>query len=105
MLINELQGKALDDFIEGILSLETVEECCAFLDDLCTVNEIKTLIQRFQVAKMLHNHNTYTQIEAEAGASTATISRVKRSLYHGNHSYEFIFARMLKNHRPEENSE
>jgi len=105
MLINELQGKALDDFIEGILTLETVEECCAFFDDLCTVNEIKTMIQRFQVAKMLHNNNTYAQIEDEAGASTATISRVKRSLYHGNHSYELMFARMLNNHHPEKNSE
>ncbi|TCZ75391.1 transcriptional regulator [Paenibacillus albiflavus] len=105
MLINELQGKALNDFMEGILSLETVEECCAFFDDLCTVNEIKTMIQRFQVAKMLHNHNTYAQIEEEAGASTATISRVKRSLYHGNHSYEFIFARMKNNHHPENISE
>ena len=105
MLINELQGKALDDFIEGILTLETTEECIAFFDDLCTVNEIKTMVQRFQVAKMLHNHNTYTQIEAEAGASTATISRVKRSLNHGNHSYVLIFARMLNNHHPEKNSE
>lgn len=105
MLIDELQGKALDDFFQGILSLETKEECCAFFDDLFTVTEIKTMIQRFQVAKMLHNHNTYTQIEAEAGASTATISRVKRSLNHGNHSYELIFTRMLNNRHPEKNSE
>ncbi|WP_028531657.1 YerC/YecD family TrpR-related protein [Paenibacillus sp. UNC217MF] len=94
MLIEELQGKALDEFFQGILSLETIEECYAFFDDLCTVNEIKTMVQRFQVAKMLHNHNTYSEIEAEANASTATISRVKRSLNHGNHSYEFVFARM-----------
>ncbi|UNK19161.1 YerC/YecD family TrpR-related protein [Paenibacillus sp. N3/727] len=94
MLVEELQGKALDDFFQGILSLETMEECYAFFDDLCTVNEIKTLMQRFQVAKMLYNHKTYCEIEEEANASTATISRVKRSLHHGNHSYEAIFKRM-----------
>ncbi|MCJ8010841.1 YerC/YecD family TrpR-related protein [Paenibacillus sp. KQZ6P-2] len=96
MLIKELQGKALDEFFQGILSLETLEECYAFFDDLCTVNEIKTLMQRFQVAKMLYNRKTYNEIEEEAGASTATISRVKRSLFHGNQSYEVIFNRMLE---------
>ncbi|MFU1797180.1 YerC/YecD family TrpR-related protein [Paenibacillus azoreducens] len=94
MLIDELKGKALDEFFEGLLTLETIEECYAFFDDLCTVNEIKTLLQRFQVAKMLYNNNTYSKIETEAGASTATISRVKRSLYHGNDSYELMFGRM-----------
>ncbi|WP_314586629.1 YerC/YecD family TrpR-related protein [Paenibacillus terrigena] len=94
MLIKELQGKALDEFFQGILSLETLEECYSFFDDLCTVNEIKTLMQRFQVAKMLHNHKTYCEIEEEANASSATISRVKRSLYHGNNSYDVIFKRM-----------
>jgi len=100
MLIDELKGKALDEFIEGILTLETKEECYAFFDDLCTVNEIKTLVQRFQVAKMLYNNNTYNKIETEAGASTATISRVKRSLFHGNNSYDMIFSRMQNNHQP-----
>ncbi|GIP24153.1 YerC/YecD family TrpR-related protein [Paenibacillus sp. J22TS3] len=94
MLINELKGNALDDFFQGILTLESIEECYAFFDDLCTVNEIKTLMQRFQVAKMLYNHKTYCEIEEEASASSATISRVKRSLYHGNNSYDVIFRRM-----------
>ncbi|MBE9913279.1 transcriptional regulator [Paenibacillus donghaensis] len=105
MLIDELKGKALDEFFEGLLTLETIEECYAFFDDLCTVNEIKTLLQRFQVAKMLYNNNTYSKIETEAGASTATISRVKRSLYHGNDSYELMFGRMqnkpYSGHHPE----
>lgn len=94
MLIDELKGKALDEFFEGIMTLETVEECYSFFDDLCTVNEIKTLFQRFQVAKMLYNHHTYSEIEAEACASTATISRVKRSLHHGNNMYDVVFKRM-----------
>jgi len=100
MLIDELQGKALDDFFEGILTLKSIEECYAFFDDLCTVNEIRTLCQRFQVAKMLYEHHTYSDIEAEVNASTATISRVKRSVYHGNHMYDVIFKRMK-----EQNSE
>ncbi|WP_195574405.1 YerC/YecD family TrpR-related protein [Paenibacillus sp. 1001270B_150601_E10] len=104
MLIDELQGKALDEFIQGILSLQSAEECRAFFDDLCTVNEIKTMVQRFQVAKMLYNHHTYSEIEEVANASTATISRVKRSLNHGNHSYEVIFERMKLN-PPEKGSE
>ncbi|MCR8643979.1 YerC/YecD family TrpR-related protein [Paenibacillus sp. N1-5-1-14] len=97
MLIDELQGKALNDFIQGILSLQTKEECLAFFDDLCTVNEIKTMVQRFQVANMLYNNHTYSEIEDVAIASSATISRVKRSLNHGNHSYKVIFERMNKN--------
>ncbi|MCE5169061.1 YerC/YecD family TrpR-related protein [Paenibacillus profundus] len=94
MLIDELQGQALDEFFQGILTLETVEECYSFFDDLCTVNEIKTMFQRFQVAKMLYNHNTYSEIEEVACASTATISRVKRSLHHGNDMYDVVFKRM-----------
>ncbi|MBR2570106.1 MAG: transcriptional regulator [Paenibacillus sp.] len=104
MLIDELQGKALEEFMEGILSLETLEECYAFFDDLCTVNEIKTMVQRFQVAKMLYNHHTYSEIEEVANASTATISRVKRSLNHGNHSYDILFER-IKQKQAEKPSE
>lgn len=94
MLIDEIRGEGLDEFFEVILALETVEECYSFFDDLCTVNEIKAMFQRFKVAKMLYNDNTYSQIEAETGASTATISRTKRSLYHGNDMYDIIFKRL-----------
>jgi len=96
MLIDELRGKALDDFFEGILALKSVEECYAFFDDLCTVNEVKSVSQRYLVAKMLYNQHTYSDIEAVAKASTATISRVKRSLLHGNQMYDVIFKRTEK---------
>ncbi|API91393.1 MULTISPECIES: YerC/YecD family TrpR-related protein [Virgibacillus] len=97
MLIDEIRGEELDEFFEAFLALETIEDCYSFFDDLCTVNEVKAMLQRFRVAKMLYNDNTYCQIEVETGASTATISRTKRSLYHGNNMYDILFKRMKKN--------
>lgn len=96
MLIDKIRGKDLDEFFEAILTLETVEECYRFFDDLCTVKEMNTIFQRFKVAKMLYNKNTYNEIEDEIGASTATISRVKRSLHYGNDMYDVVFSRMKK---------
>ncbi|WP_099224946.1 MULTISPECIES: YerC/YecD family TrpR-related protein [Listeria] len=94
MQIEKLRGEGLDAFFEGILTLETLEECYAFFDDVCTVNEIQSMSQRFQVAKMLAEGKTYSVIEVETGASTATISRVKRSLNYGNDMYQVVFDRM-----------
>ncbi|WP_416825447.1 YerC/YecD family TrpR-related protein [Ectobacillus polymachus] len=96
MLIDKIRGKDLDEFFEALLTLETVEECYRFFDDLCTVKEMNTIFQRFKVAKMLYNNNTYNEIEDEIGASTATISRVKRSLHYGNDMYDVVFSRMKK---------
>ena len=75
MQINKLRGKELDQLFQAILSLENIEECYQFFDDLCTVNEIQSLAQRLEVARMLREGNTYHKIETETGASTATISR------------------------------
>jgi len=94
MLIDKLRGKDLDEFFEAMLTLKTVDEYYSFFDDLCTVNEMKTIFQRFKVAKMLYNNNTYHEIEEETGAGTATISRVKRSLNYGNDMYDVVFNRM-----------
>lgn len=96
MQIEKLRGQGLDEFFQGILTLENLEECYAFFDDVCTVNEIQSMAQRFQVAKMLHDGKTYNVIESETGASTATISRVKRSLHYGNDMYDVVFSRMTK---------
>jgi TrpR-related protein YerC/YecD len=74
--------------------LKNVEECYTFFEDICTVNEILSLSQRFEVAKMLRNHNTYLEIAEKTGASTATISRVNRSLNYGNDGYDMVFARI-----------
>ena len=84
----------MDNLFEAILCLETKEECYNFFDDLCTVLELKSISQRFQVAKMLNEKYVYNQIVTETGASTATISRVNRSLNYGSDGYRVIFERM-----------
>ncbi len=94
MQIEKLRGKALDELFDAVLTLETREECYQFFDDLCTVNELQSLSQRLQVAKMIKQGYTYATIEKESGASTATISRVKRSLQWGNDAYTMILDRM-----------
>ncbi|WP_102028761.1 YerC/YecD family TrpR-related protein [Salirhabdus sp. Marseille-P4669] len=96
MQIDKLRGKELDQLFKAILLLEDVEECYRLFDDLATVNEIQSLAQRMQVARMLREGYTYHKIETETGASTATISRVKRSLNYGNDAYDMILERLYK---------
>ncbi|HWJ76794.1 MAG TPA: YerC/YecD family TrpR-related protein [Niallia sp.] len=96
MQIEKLRGRELDQLFEAILSLKSLEECYLFFDDLCTVNEIQSLSQRLEVARMLREGNTYHVIEKETGASTATISRVKRCLNYGNDAYEMTLERIKK---------
>lgn len=79
---------------EAILSLKTVEECMIFFDDLCTVTELMALEQRYQVASCLHEGMIYNDILAETGASSATISRVNRSLQYGKGGYAIVFDRL-----------
>ncbi|RDU36605.1 hypothetical protein DRW41_11120 [Neobacillus piezotolerans] len=94
MQINKLRGKELDQLFNSILTLKDLEECYRFFDDLCTVNEIQSLSQRLEVARMLREGKTYHKIESETGASTATISRVKRCLNYGNDAYEMVLDRV-----------
>jgi len=96
MQINKLRGKELDQLFQAILSLKDLEECYRFFDDLCTINEIQSLSQRLDVARMLREGNTYHKIEVETGASTATISRVKRCLNFGNDTYEMVLKRIIE---------
>ncbi len=84
----------VDFLFEAILNLETLEECYDFFEDLCTVTEIKSISQRIVVAKMLRDKKVYNEIVSETGASTATISRVNRSLQYGCNGYEVVFKRM-----------
>ena len=81
---------------QAILKLETMEECYAFFEDLCTVPELKALSQRILVAKMLSEHKVYSEIVEKTGASTATISRVNRSLSYGSEGYKTVFERLDK---------
>lgn len=93
---SKIKDKNTDALFEAILCLETVEECYSFFEDLCTVLEIKALSQRLQVAKMLSNHYVYNDIVNETGASTATISRVNRSLNYGCDGYSIVFKRLTE---------
>ena len=93
---HKLRDENLDFLFSGILKLETLEECYDFFEDLCTVAEIKAMSQRAVVAKMLRDHHVYSDIVARTGASTATISRVNRSLNYGRDGYDLVFARMTE---------
>ena len=79
---------------EAILSLENLDECIRFFDDLCTVTELMAMEQRYQVASCLNDGMIYNEILAETGASSATISRVNRSLQYGRGGYAIVFDRM-----------
>ena len=92
----KIQTPAVDHLFEAILCLQSKEECYNFFDDLCTVNELLSLSQRYEVASMLKNHKTYLEIAEKTGTSTATISRVNRSLNYGNEGYDLIFERLKK---------
>lgn len=94
MQLKKLNDKTVEQLFESILTLKSVEECYIFFDDLCTVNEIQSLSQRLEVARMLRKGNTYNQIEQETGASTATISRVKRCINYGNDGYKMALERL-----------
>lgn len=90
----KIKTQAVDHLFDAILCLESKEECYTFFEDICTVNELLSLSQRFEVAKMLRDQKTYLEIAEKTGASTATISRVNRSLNYGNDGYDMVFARM-----------
>ena len=91
---SKLKTPAVEQLFEAVLSLENKDECFDFFEDVCTINELLSLAQRFEVAKMLREHKTYLDIAEKTGASTATISRVNRSLNYGNDGYDRVFKRL-----------
>ena len=93
--MNKLLKKPRNDKLyQAILSLENVEECKQFFEDLCSISELMAMEQRYQVASCLNRGMIYNDILAETGASSATISRVNRSLQYGKGGYEIVFQRM-----------
>ena len=90
----KIKTEAVDRLFDAVLCLNTREECYNFFEDLCTVNELLSLSQRFEVASMLKDKRTYLEIADQTGASTATISRVNRSLNYGNDGYDMVFERL-----------
>ncbi len=91
---SKLKTPAVELLFDAILSLESKEECYNFFEDVCTINELLSLSQRFEVAKMLREKKTYLDIAEKTGASTATISRVNRSLNYGMDGYDNVFKKM-----------
>jgi TrpR family protein YerC/YecD len=90
-MVNEkLRDDLTDQLCRAILSLNTMEECYQFFEDICTIGELRAMAQRLDVARMLHEGNTYDDIVAQTGASTATISRVKRCLNYGADGYTLV---------------
>ena len=87
--------EAVNQLFKAILSLQNEEECYRFFEDVCTVNELLSLSQRYEVARMLREEKTYLDIAEKTGASKATISRVNRSLNYGNDGYDMVFQRTL----------
>ncbi|MCI8995893.1 MAG: TrpR YerC/YecD [Lachnospiraceae bacterium] len=100
----KIRTEAVDFLFKAILTLQNKEECYLFFEDVCTINELLSLSQRFEVAKMLREQKTYLEIAEKTGASTATISRVNRSLNYGNDGYDLAFQRMQEM-QPEETGE
>lgn len=91
---SKIKDDSVDFLFQAILTLKSVDECYNFFEDLCTVPEIKAMSQRLLVAHMLSTKRVYSDIVAETGASTATISRVNRSLNYGCDGYELVFDRL-----------
>ena len=89
----KIHTEAVDYLFDAIMQLKSKEECYIFFEDICTINELLSLSQRFEVASMLHQNRVYTEIKEKTNASSATISRVNRSLSYGTGGYSVIFDR------------
>ena len=101
MYESKLRSQELDKLFEAILSLKDKEECYRFFDDLCTITEIQSMAQRFEVAMMLRQGMTYQVIAHQTGASTATISRVNRCLAFGADGYRTVIPRLKEENHGE----
>ncbi|HIU02651.1 MAG TPA: TrpR YerC/YecD [Candidatus Onthocola gallistercoris] len=101
----KIKTPAVETLFKAVISLQNVDECFDFFEDLATINEILSLAQRFEVASMLREHKTYMEIAEKTGASTATISRVNRSLNYGNDGYDMVLERIKDTPAEKENKE
>ncbi len=104
MVNPKLKDELNDQLCMAVLKLETVEECYQFFEDICTISELKAMSQRLEVAKMLQKRHTYDEIVARTGASTATISRVKRCLNYGADGYNLVFDRLKQDQEDNQQS-
>lgn len=98
---NRKSDKNVEYLIRGILTLQTPEECFSFFEDLCTISELTEMSRRLQAAKMLSDNCIYSEIAAQTGLSTATISRVNRCLKYGSDGYLTVLERLDQTERRE----
>ena len=92
----KIEKKYLENLYKAVLTLENMDECAAFFDDICTIQELEALSQRFEVAKLLHEGKNYVDINKLTGASTATICRVSKCLSYGDGGYKTVIQKMEK---------
>ena len=92
--MKKIKDRTVDNLINALISLNSEEECWLFLQDLCTITEIRSMAQRLEVAQLLNKKIVYTEIAKKTGASTATISRVGRSLNYGTDGYRLVLDRL-----------
>ena len=93
---NKIRDEQTDYLFKAILTVNDVDECYAFFEDLCTVSEIREMAKRLTAARMLNNNYIYSEIAEQTGLSTATIGRVNRCLKYGNDGYAAILPRLEK---------
>lgn len=91
---SKFKREDIDEFFKAVLLLKDEEDCYRFFEDICTINEIHAIAQRLQVAKLLSEEKTYSEIESLTKASTATISRINKCLVYGSEGYKRILERM-----------
>lgn len=94
--MSHVKTPEMDEFFRAILSLKTEEECYLFFSDLCTINELKSMSQRFQVALELDAGKNYNEVYERTGVSTATICRVKKCVEYGNGGYRLVLDRLAE---------
>ena len=95
--MDHLNAKELNFLYDVILSLKDREECKRLLNDLCTVRELSSMAQRLSVARLLKAGKTFTEIEEETGASSATIARINRCLHYGSAGYLMVLDKLTDN--------
>ena len=93
---SKFKREDIDEFFKAVLLLENEEECYRFCEDICTINEIHAIAQRLQVAKLLSEDKTYSEIESITKASTATISRINKCLVYGSEGYRLILDKLTE---------
>lgn len=97
---SKIKDEKLDFLFNAILTLDTVEDCYSFFEDLCTVSELQEMSRRMQAARMLRANSVYADIATQTGLSTATISRVNRCLKYGNDGYNKVLDNLEAGRRP-----